>query len=151
MMTLLEYAQERLLQTQEAAAIYRAHAGFFSALVLEGESRSMSADEKTWLDRIKLEYDNIRSALSWTSKEEPEAGIRLAAALWRFWYLNGYWEEGRRWLEEMLTRQPESTDDVIRAKAINRLAVTAVLQGDGATAQTLATQALSVARESRRQ
>jgi non-specific serine/threonine protein kinase len=77
-----------------------------------------------------------------------EAGIRLAAALWRFWYLNGYLEEGRRWLEEMLTRQPESTDDVIRAKAINRLAVTAVLQGDGATAQTLATQALSVARES---
>ena len=90
MMTLLEYAQERLLQTQEAAAIYRAHAGFFSALVLEGESRSMSAGENTWLDRIKLEYDNIRSASSWISKEEPEAGLRLAAALWRFWYLNGY-------------------------------------------------------------
>ena len=135
MMTLLEYAQERLLQTQEAAAIYRAHAGFFNALVLQGESRSMSADEHTWLDRIKLEYDNIRSALSWISKEEPEAGLRLAAALWRFWYLNGYLQEGRRWLEEMLTRQPASTDDVIRAKAINRLAMTAVLQGDGATAQ----------------
>ena len=148
MMTLLEYAQERLLQTQEAAAIYRAHAGFFSALVLGGESRSMSADEKIWLDRIKPEYDNIRSVLSWTSKQEPEAGLRLAAALWRFWYLNGYLEEARRWLVQMLTRQPASTDDVIRAKAINRLALAAVLQGDGATAQTLATQALSVARES---
>ena len=99
--------------------------------------------ENTWLDRIKIEYDNIRSALSWISKEEPEAGIQLAAALWRFWYLNGYLQEGRRWLEELLTRQPASTDDVIGAKAINRLAVTAVLQGDGATAQTLATQALS--------
>jgi len=148
MMTLLEYAQEQLAQTEEAAAIYRAHAGFFNALVLQGESRSMSAGENTWLDRIKIEYDNIRSALSWISKDEPEAGIRLAAALWRFWYLNGYLQEGRRWLEELLTRQPASTDDVIRAKAINRLAVTAVLQGDGATAQTLATQALSVARES---
>jgi non-specific serine/threonine protein kinase len=147
MMTLLEYAQERLLQTQEAAAIYRAHAGFFSALVLEGESRSMSADEKTWLDRIKLEYDNIRSVLNWTSKEEPEAGLRLAAGLWRFWYLNGYWEEGQRWLPQMLTRQPASTD-IIRVKAINRLAVIAVLQGDGVTAQALATQALKVARES---
>ena len=148
MMTLLEYAQERLAQTQEAAAIYRAHAGFFNALVLQGESRTMIADENTWLDCLKLEYDNIRSALSWKSKEEPEAGIRLAAALWRFWYLNGYLQEGRRWLEEMLTRQPASTDAVIRAKAINRLAVTAVLQGDCATAQTLATHALSVARES---
>jgi len=147
MMTLLEYAQERLLQTQEAAAIYRAHAGFFSALVLEGESRSMSADEKTWLDRIKPEYDNIRSVLNRTSKEEPEAGLRLAAGLWRFWYLNGYWEEGQRWLAQMLTRQPASTD-IIRAKAINRLAVIAVLQGDGVTAQKLATQALKVARES---
>lgn len=147
MMTLLEYAQERLLQTQEAAAIYRAHAGFFSALVLEGESRSMSADEKTWLDRIKPEYDNIRSVLNWTSKEEPEAGLRLAAGLWRFWYLNGYWEEGQRWLAQMLTRQPASTD-IIRAKAINRLAVIAVMQGDGVTAQELATQALKMARES---
>jgi non-specific serine/threonine protein kinase len=148
MMALLEYAQERLLQTHEAVAIHRAHAGFFNGLVLEGESRSMSAGENTWLDRIKLEYDNIRSVLSWTSKEEPEAGLRLAAALWRFWYLNGYWQEGRRWLEEMLTRQPASTDGVVRAKAINRLASIAVLQGNGATAQELATQALSVARES---
>ena len=148
MMTLLEYAQERLLQTQEAAAIYRAHAGFFSALVLEGESRSMSADEKTWLDRIKPEYDNIRLVLNWTSKEEPEAGLRLAAGLWRFWYLNGYWEEGRRWLAQMLKRQPASTDTVGRAKAINRLAAIAVMEGDGNTAQELATQALSMARDS---
>ena len=30
MMALLEYAQERLLQTHEAVAIHRAHAGFFN-------------------------------------------------------------------------------------------------------------------------
>ena len=148
MMTLLEYAQEQLLHSQEAAAMHRAHARFFNALVLEGESRSMSASENTWLDRIKLEYDNIRSVLNWTSKEEPEAGLRLATALLRFWHLNGYWEEGRRWLADMLERQPAATDGIVRAKAINRLAWIAVLQGDGAAAQNLATQALSVARES---
>ena len=35
MMALLECAQERLLQTHEAVAIHRAHAGFFNGLVLE--------------------------------------------------------------------------------------------------------------------
>ena len=110
----------------------------------------MSAGENTWLDRIKLEYDNIRSVLSWTSKEEPEAGLRLAAALWRFWYLNGYWQEGRRWLEEMLTATGIHGRRR-RAKAINRLASIAVLQGNGAGARARDASSLSGARIGRAQ
>jgi tetratricopeptide (TPR) repeat protein len=34
--------------------------------------------------------------------DPAETGLRLAAALWWFWELRGYWSEGREWLDRML-------------------------------------------------
>ncbi len=59
-----------------------------------------------WLDRLETQHDNLRGALEW-SKTEPggrEAELRLAGALWRFWFVRGHWSEGRGWLERTLAR-----------------------------------------------
>jgi transcriptional regulator with XRE-family HTH domain len=44
-----------------------------------------------------------RAGLRWARERgAAEAGLRLAAAVWRFWWTRGYLGEGRRWLEGAL-------------------------------------------------
>src|SRR5262249_39777265 len=100
--TLRQYARERLEEAGEAAAIGRQHAQFFLALAEEAEPRLRTADRRVWLDQLQREYDNLRAALAW-SHGDPEAReieLRLAGALWRFWFLQGNFSEGHQWLEE---------------------------------------------------
>ena len=64
-----------------------------------------------WFERLELEHDNMRAALSWAIKRgEGELGLRLAGALWRFWWAQGYFDEGRRRLEEVLAKGGRSDD-----------------------------------------
>ena len=67
------------------------------------------------------------------ASDENERGLRLAGALWRFWYLKGHLAEGRRRLESALLADERPT--AARAKALNGAAVMAVNMGDSATAK----------------
>ena len=49
------------------------------------------------------------------ASERP--GERLAAALARFWYMRGYWHEGRDWLQQMTTLTAADTVAARRARA----------------------------------
>jgi predicted ATPase/Tfp pilus assembly protein PilF len=148
MVTLLEYAQQRLMQTEEDVAIHRAHAAFFTHLALEGESKLMTTEQRVWLERLTAEHDNIRAALTWTSKNDPELGLRLAGALGRFWYLQGYWDEGRRWLAEILELNAARVEPAQRAKAVNAAARIAQNRGEYTSAHALADDALKLSRAS---
>ena len=76
-------------------------------------------------------HDNLRAALAWSTAAPggAETGLRLAGALWRFWYVRGYLAEGRRWLRSALERS-EALDLVVRAKGLNAAGVLAWAQGD---------------------
>jgi tetratricopeptide (TPR) repeat protein len=39
---------------------------------------------------------------------DAESGLRLATALWRFWYQRGYLRQGAAWLTELLGLEPDS-------------------------------------------
>jgi predicted ATPase/Tfp pilus assembly protein PilF/predicted Ser/Thr protein kinase len=148
MVTLQAYARKQLLQTEEGAAIGRAHADFVLALAVEGESKLVGAEQKTWLARLNAEYDNIRAALAWTSRHDIEMALRLAGVLGRFWYLRGYWGEGRRWLAELLEAPGATAHRPQRIRALNAAARIAENRGEYLSARTLATEALSLSRES---
>jgi len=105
------------------------HAEYFLALAEQGESKLREPEEATWLERIDVEHDNMRAALSWTlQSEEAELGLRLAGSLWQFWDMRGYYGEGRRWLEEALAKDGRAS--VARAKALEGVGWLADLQGD---------------------
>ncbi|MCC6447012.1 MAG: winged helix-turn-helix domain-containing protein [Armatimonadetes bacterium] len=120
-----EYAQERLAESGEEARLREKHLGYYLALAEEAEPRLRGPEQIEWLDRLEEELENLRLALS---SAENGAGLRLAGALGEFWYLRGYWNEGRGWLEKMLARCPDQT--IWRAKGLSWAGYLAGMQQD---------------------
>jgi predicted ATPase/DNA-binding CsgD family transcriptional regulator len=104
--TIRAYALERLEQSGEANTIRHRHAECFLALAETAETQVLGPHQRVWLDRIAVEYDNLRAAQAWAlAQEDAEIGVRLAVALHRFFGFCGYYSsEPRGWLEAALER-----------------------------------------------
>ncbi len=102
--TIRAFGLECLEASGEGAEYRRRHAEYILALAEEGERNLRGPGQARWLARLETEHENIRAVLGWTQTEPSaaEIGLRLAAALWWFWYIRGHWSEGRRWLEAAL-------------------------------------------------
>jgi predicted ATPase len=117
-----EYAFERLDASKggEAEEIHRRHATFFTALAEEAEPKLAGPEQLAWLKRLETEHDNLRTALGWALDRDgadAELGLRLAVALERFWWIRGYWTEGRQWLEKARGKM-SGASPLVRAKAL---------------------------------
>ncbi|HEX6513364.1 MAG TPA: hypothetical protein VF157_13755 [Chloroflexota bacterium] len=137
--TLRQYASEKLSST-EREAVGGAHAAYFVDLAKQARSASLGPEVASWLDRLEPEHDNFRAALQFLA-EAPRsapfesAGVRLAVALYPFWYLRNYWSEGRRWLEQFAGSADEPQTPV-EAMAFAHLASLCFWMGDPDVAQT---------------
>ena len=101
-----------------------------------------------WLRRLETEHENLQSALAWTiSSGEAELGLRLAGAVWRFWYIKSYLTEGRNWLTQLLAMPQAAGNTPIRGKALNGAGNLVYNQGDYELALSLHAECLEIARE----
>ena len=117
--TIRQYAREKLLESGKNEAARGGHVAFFLKLAEEAEPKLRGVEQVVWLDRLEAEHDNLRAALAWAlAQREIEAGLRLAGSLYRFWYLRGYWREGREWLERMLSGAGTGDFALARARAL---------------------------------
>ncbi len=57
-----QYALEELQKSGETEAVRRRHAAFFLSLAEESEPGLWGTEEATWLNRLEVEYDNLRAA-----------------------------------------------------------------------------------------
>jgi predicted ATPase/class 3 adenylate cyclase len=116
--TIREYALERLTTSGEAEALRRQHAEYCLELAEMAEPKIHSPEQQTLVDRLEMEHDNLRAALAWSQQAtDVEVGPRLAGALHWFWFLRGYYNEGRTWLENALARSSRAAL-AVRAKAL---------------------------------
>jgi predicted ATPase/class 3 adenylate cyclase len=147
--TLREYGQESLDTSGETAFIRRQHARCFLSLAETMESQFADIEPAVWLAQLEKEHDNFRAALDWCLSGEPDAemGLRLAGALWRFWFVGGYLREGQERLVAMLARPGAEEPTRERARALAGAAVVAVLRGDLGPATALAEPGLLLSRE----
>jgi predicted ATPase/class 3 adenylate cyclase len=143
--TVSEYTLERLEESGEAEAIRRQHANYFLALAEEAELHRYTPTQGLWLLRLDADHDNMRAALAWsqTSAASADVGPRLAGALQWFWYIRGYKNEGRAWLERVL-QQSAGIAATTRAKVLNGAGR---FHSDLRRANTLIEQALTLWRE----
>jgi DNA-binding CsgD family transcriptional regulator/tetratricopeptide (TPR) repeat protein len=146
--TIREYGLERLNAAGEAAAARQAHAAYYQRLVAEAEGRLRGSEQVVWLNRLEAEHDNLRAALDWL-QERGEIGPALAMAggLWFFWWVRGYFSEGRSQLERLLSRPDARGRTSERAKALNATAILICSLGASERAVALHEEALTIYRE----
>lgn len=88
--------------------MYQRYVAYYLDLAERAESELRGPRQVAWLALLKREGDNLRAALGWAAaRGEVELGLRLAAALWRFWTAHGGVGEGRRWLDELLAQDAQ--------------------------------------------
>jgi predicted ATPase len=140
-----EYAAARLAESDDLGIAHR-HGRWFAELAERAEPLLEGGDQKVWLDRLELENDNIRCALSGAiAGGDGELALRLAAAVATFWWIHGHWNEGRRWFELALGQRPER--DTLRVRALEGAAHLAQRQLDLGLAEQMAREALSISTE----
>jgi predicted ATPase len=146
--TIREYATEQLQASGEEAAVQERHAHYFLRLAEEVEPHLHSPEWDSWLERLSPEDANLRAALAWSTANEDgvETALRLAGALYYYWFLHGSLYEGRTWLEEMLVRTDGTDRSAARGQALLGAGWLAWAAGDYEAASPRTEEALSIER-----
>jgi predicted ATPase len=105
--TVRQYAAERLEAAAEREAVALRHLDW--CLAVAEEHDPLSAGPRRSLHALEREHDNLRAGLAFALRSDPQAALRLATRLWRFWLDGGYFAEGNRWLQATLAAAPEQT------------------------------------------
>jgi non-specific serine/threonine protein kinase len=101
-------------------------------------------DQALWLQNLELSLPEFRRMMEGClARGEAAGGLRLAAALGKFWWMCGHAPEGRRWLEAFLTLPIE--DDDLRARALAASGGVAYAQADYPATKGFLEEALSLA------
>ena len=117
--TIREYGLEQLAAAGEEAETRRCHAAWYLALAEElWPAQQQRQDFARAVNRLATEHDNLRAALAFfDGAGDSQARLRLAGALFGFWYLHGHLREGLSWLEPALVHG-DGTPTAVRAQAL---------------------------------
>jgi predicted ATPase/DNA-binding SARP family transcriptional activator/DNA-binding CsgD family transcriptional regulator len=145
-----QYGQERLEagEREEAERVRKWHMRHYLALAEAAEPELAGAEQASWLGRLEIEHANLTAALSWAmdpegvrQEERVESGLRMAAALGRFWRAYGL-SEGLGWLERGLARGSE-LPLFVRTKVLEEAGYLAIWLGDYEKAVAMLEDALA--------
>ncbi|MGV9610923.1 protein kinase domain-containing protein [Nocardia xishanensis] len=127
--TVRDYGHEKARETGEYLEYRRRHRDWYVRLAFGAYTEWSSPRALEWISRFGREQPNLRRALEFCVSDNPEAGIRIAAAIWPFWYSQGSLSEARRWLDRLLARRtgPLTID---QAAALYVACIMAAVQGD---------------------
>jgi predicted ATPase/class 3 adenylate cyclase/uncharacterized protein HemY len=143
-----EYAAELLAASSWSEQVMRRYAEYFMWFTEDAERQIFSGDQAGWLDRLEVEHDNLREVLRHAlERGDAHLGLRVAGALWRFWYIRGYYTEGRHWLLALLSLPEAAERTAARAKALRGAGNLAYMLGQTVQAQELQEESLSIARQ----
>jgi tetratricopeptide (TPR) repeat protein len=147
LMTLREYAHEKLVETGELENIRDRHLEYFADATERAQPLFRGPHVKDWRDRFERDNDNIRAALQWSLRaDQASNGLRLAGALEDFWRIGGHLTEGRQWLGAVLSAAAADRSSA-RARALFGAGRLAWGQGDFTRATELMEAALEIFRD----
>jgi predicted ATPase/class 3 adenylate cyclase/DNA-binding CsgD family transcriptional regulator len=156
--TIKEYGLEELVTASEGAITHQVHAQYYLLLAEEAASQLASGAATYWLATLEAEHDNLRMVFNWSltsdiatgneSQQRIEIGLRLGVALEQFWYMRGYWSEGRETLGKLLSqaRAADLAGTSAYARVLGRAGELAWLHGEHNAARELAAEGIELAR-----
>jgi predicted ATPase/class 3 adenylate cyclase len=147
--TIRQYARGKLFDSGETPRVADRHLDYFLRFAEGAEPHLSGSGQLEWLDRLQTEHDNLRAAIEWSGPDAADkmTRLRLAGALWRFWYVRGFISEGRRHLQQALAENAVAPA-AMRAKALTGAALLAHAQGDYERGPVLIEESLALSRQS---
>jgi len=147
LVTVQEFARNRLRQIGEETKIRNWHLAYFLDLTKNADKELRGHHQLEWLHRLGAEVDNLRTALDWAIEtRQTELALRLARKLDWFWNIRADHTEGRQWLQRVLDMPQTPLFPEAQAEALTQLAQHIWLQTGEKEARPPAEQALSIAR-----
>ncbi|MER7079849.1 ATP-binding protein [Saccharopolyspora kobensis] len=142
---LREYGQDKLEEFGELTAIRQRHLTWFSDLAGRFAADWIGPDQVAWMQRLRKEQGNLRTALQNAAADPETAGTALGMAtdLWQYWVIRGLNGEARHWLEQVLANTPREVPERVRALRVS--AWFALLHGDLDNVQSILEQATVLA------
>jgi predicted ATPase/DNA-binding CsgD family transcriptional regulator len=142
---LRQFGAERLQESGDADGVRGRHAKYCLELAERTQPELRMYEVKTELSYLEFDRDNLRAALDWcVDRQQAENALRLGNALWPFWYVGGYAEEGWTRLKR-LTAMP-AVESHLRARILFALATLAYRRGEHRASEALAEECLGLSR-----
>ncbi len=116
--TIRQYAREKLVDSGQLNLLRDRHLDWFLDFDERARPKLFSGEQVVMLNRLDAEHDNFRAALTWSLETAVEKGLCLAAGLYRFWRLRGYWFERLDWLMKLLAQTEAINPTSARAFAL---------------------------------
>ena len=143
--TIREFAVERLEETGGADVLRERYSAEFLELAELAGPELLARSSSIWFDRIEAEHDNIRAVLGDALEHgRTDVALRICAEIRHFWWIRGYWSEGRRWLDSALAAGGES-DPQLRFEPLWGAGLLAFWQGDVDRGSAVAEEMLALA------
>ena len=145
--TLRQYGAERLAASGDGPAVRDRHLAWAMESAARADRRLGGPEQAGALEELELAHDDVRAALTWAAQVSPEAALRLASDLGRFWEVRGHLTAGRGALESALAAAAPAAPSPARARALDWAGILAQQQGDYAEAAARFRASLAVHRE----
>ena len=143
--TIREYASEVLAASGEGEAVGQAHATYCLQLAEKAAPELFGTQGQGWFARLEQDHENLRAAVHWLlERKEAEQALRLCAALSDFWFVQGYWSQGRALLERALALN--EVTPAVRAAALHGLGSLLLNQWDYVQAERRLEESLALYR-----
>jgi predicted ATPase/AraC-like DNA-binding protein/class 3 adenylate cyclase len=146
--TMKAFGQARLETSLEIEDVMANYISYFSNVVVEAERHLIGHEQANWLGKIELELDNLRSILSWIEKRgEPELGLKICVAFWRYWTMRTMMREGTEWLRRMLDIPTDNLESEARCRALNAYGIMFGITSGAAYAKPFFEKTIAIARK----
>lgn len=96
-----QYGADRLAESGHARRWQDRHLAWYAGLVDRLASAWVGPDQLTWMDRLRAEHPNLRTALEHALDDPSTAlvALRICRGLKPMWFCGGHFSEARRWIE----------------------------------------------------
>ncbi len=145
--TLRNFAREGISSPSDFFSLSQRHAQYYGQFFEKAGLNWFGPDETAWIRQMEMEHGNLQAALEWAlNNDQYEIAFHYGGMLWNFWYVRGYVNESRNWLERAMPHRHLVSPSVL-IDALNGAGILAWSFNDYVQARTFLQERLVLSRE----